>query len=44
VLTKPRLRFLGIGELVSNDWQLFSWLPSLTSGGTILPGTQLIRK
>ena len=43
VLTTPKLRFLGIGELVSHDWQLFSWLPSLTSGGPTLPGTLLTK-
>ena len=43
VLSKPKLRFLGLGELVSHDWQLFSWLPSLTSGGPVLPGTLLTK-
>ena len=43
VLSRPRLRFLGIGELVSHDWQLFSWLPSLTSGGPTFPGTLLTK-
>ncbi len=41
VLTKPRLGFLGLGELISHDWQMFSWLPSLTRGGPVLPGTLL---
>ena len=43
VLSKPKLRFLGLGELISHDWQLFSFLPSLTKGGPILPGTLLTK-
>ena len=42
-LSKPTLRFLGLGELVSHDWQMFSWLPSLTRGGPVLPGNLLIK-
>jgi hypothetical protein len=43
VLSKPKLRFLGLGELISHDWQMFSWLPSLTKGGPVLPGPLLTK-